>query len=359
MVGTPQVIVSGTRAVVDPRQAALARELYQSLPSDKEDSSWETVRMLLPYSGDRQPEHLGSHGPPHTVDRYASDRSGAKTYRFNALGFRGESLDPGAILRVFICGASYAFGTGLNWEETWGYRLKVKLAKHHSVDPTDVNLLNFSQSFASANYIARTLIAQCGRMSPDLVVVHFSDMTRTECFIAGSPIGVMPVGLNWLTRAWTLRPGWRRRVGRWMPGLRDREDASQRLRVWDSYGRLFSVETGFVNTLSNILLLQSFCRMRGIECLISWSQHETLSEPRFTQNPAIAPLITALDRDRILSFSLVDSKHQADLAADGIHPGPTSNDLYARRLVEAYQHLSFARRRRAQTAAVHWLRTGT
>jgi len=292
---------------------------------------------LLPYCGDRAPEHYGDgKGASHTARTYASDLSGTKTYQFNACGFRGEDLDPKAAARIFVCGASYAFGTGLEWEETWGYHLKVGVARHLELDASRVNLLNFSQSLASADYITRTLLAQCAVVRPDLVVAHYSVMSRAEYFLRGAAVGVMPTYFPWYRRWWALRPGWKRRLFRLLPGPGDRAAASARLQTWDHYARLYSAEKAFVSTLTNILLLQSYCRAHGINCLISWVEHDRLREKRFSENLAISPLIDLLDGECFCPFSLVDADICMDVAADGIHPGVRSNQVFAERLLRLY-----------------------
>jgi hypothetical protein len=296
--------------------------------------------MLLPYNGDRQTEHFASDGSPHTMARYASDQSGTRTYAFNSLGYRGEEYDRTADFRIFVCGASYAFGTGLDWEETWGYRLKLTLARRLGLDLAGVNLLNLSQSVASADYVTRTLITQCARVQPNLVVAHYSGFTRAEHLMRDGSLGLMPVRLNWLKRLWTLRPGWRRRLARWMPRATTRREAYRVLQAWEHYSGLFNAETGFMRVLTNVLLLQEFCRAREIECLISWTQHHKLFEARFARHAAIAPLIALLDWKRICPFSLADRELKLDLAADGIHPGPRSSRRFAECLEELYTKLA-------------------
>ena len=298
-----------------------------------------THSKLRPYCGDREAEHFGDHRSARIAKTYASDQSGTKTYRFNALGFRGEDLDPSAKLRVFVCGASYAFGTGLDWEETWSYKFKLQLARQLGLEASQVNLLNFSQSHASADYITRTLISQSAYVKPDLVIAHYSFMHRTEYFLDGSALNVMPIPFPWYRRWRALRPGWKRRLWRWFPGLRGRKEASNRLRAWNHYSQLFSGETGFVNTLMKILLLQSFCRAHDIECLISWVEHQSLRDPRFLENAAIAPLIRLVDRKRFCPFSIVDPDIAVDVAADNIHPGARASETFAERLLGFYNQL--------------------
>jgi hypothetical protein len=290
----------------------------------------------LPYCGDREFEHLAKDGP-HTTRTYATDQSGTKTYRFNALGFRGEDFDPTAALRIFVCGASYAFGTGLNWEETWGYQLKLKVAAERGLDPGQVNLLNFSQSLASANYVTRTLMSQCSRIRPDLVVALYSIKDRAEYFLDGAPVGLLPVRFPWYRRWWVLRPGWRRRLSRWFPGAKNKAVAGDRLRAWNHFSRLASAETAIINTLTNMLLLQSFSRARDIDCLVSWVQHQNLSDMQFLKNAAISPLIRLIDKERFCPFSLVDPGISVDDAADNVHPGVRSNAIFADRLFETYR----------------------
>jgi hypothetical protein len=291
---------------------------------------------VLRYCGDRAFEHHAGNGEPHTSRTYASDKSGTKTYKFNGLGFRGEEPDGRAATRIFVCGASYAFGTGLDWEETWGYWLKAGVARELGLEASRVNLLNFSQSLASSNYITRTLIGQCDAVRPDLVVANYSDMSRAEYFLHGAPVGVLPIRFGWHKRWRVLRPGWRQRLFRLLPGLENRASANERLRMWHHYSGLFSEETAFVNTLTNILLLQSFCQARGIDFLISWVQHGNLRDERFLNNPVVSPLIGLVDRDRFCSFSIVDADLCTDLAADGIHPGASSNREFAERLTRLY-----------------------
>jgi hypothetical protein len=291
---------------------------------------------VVPYCGDRPYEHCGANGGPHSLKIYASDRSGTKTYFFNAAGFRGDSLDANAAFRVFVCGASYAFGTGLDWEETFAYRLKTELAPGLGLSPEQINVLNFSQSLASAGYVTRTLLSQCEANRPNLIIANYSDMGRSEFFLDGAPVGVVPQGFSWLRRWRALRPGWRQRLFRMLPGVRDRKTADRRLRMWDDYSRLYSSEAGVANTLTQMLLLQSFCQARGLDCLMSWVQHKALSEPRIRSNPALAPLIALLDPQHYCSFSIVDPGICTDLAADGVHPGPSSNQLFAEQLARAY-----------------------
>ncbi len=106
--------------------------------------------------------------------------------------------------------------------------------------------------------------------------------------------------------------------------------------MWDAYAKLYTPELGILNTVTNILLLQAFCRTRGIDCLVSFVQYEKLSEPRFAENPVLAPLIRLIDRQSFCPFSIVDAEICTDLAADGIHPGSVANKAFADRLVRMY-----------------------
>ena len=292
------------------------------------------MATLRAYSGPRTDEHVGADGAPHAISVYGSDQSGTKAYRFNSLGFRGEEYDPAARATIFVCGCSITFGTGLDVEETWAHRFKLGYAERRGLAPADVNLLNFSQGGASNDYIARTLLDQCSRVRPTLVLAQFTVMNRAEAYARGEPFSI---GLG-------LWPGWStwwRFLG--VPWAKKRV-VYERMRVASGYARSYSPELGFANGLRNILLLQSFCRAREIDCAMSWSDHWRIADPRFGGSATFAPLVALLDRSSLCDFSIRDPDIRTDTAADGGHPGPGSNATFAERL------LAFHDRRRSVRA---------
>jgi hypothetical protein len=288
---------------------------------------------LRAYAGPRADEHLAAAGSPHTLAVYGSDTSGTKAYRFNSLGFRGEEHDPAARATIFVCGCSITFGTGLDAEETWAHRFKLGWAERRGLAPADVNLLNFSHGGASNDYIARTLVEQCARVRPTLVVAQFTVMNRAEAYALGEPFSI---GLG-LWPSWSL---WWRFLG--VPWSKKRM-VFERMRIARGYARSYTPELGFANALRNILLLQSFCRARGIDCVMSWSDHWRLADERFGRNETFAPLVALLDRTRLCDFSIRDPDLRTDAAADGGHPGPRSNAAFAERLLAFHERQEHAR----------------
>jgi hypothetical protein len=277
----------------------------------------------LAYSGPRADEHVGAAGAPHSISVYGSDQSGTKTYRFNSLGFRGEEYDPAARATIFVCGCSITFGTGLDVEDTWSHRFKLAYAQRHGLAPSAVNVLNFAQGGASNDYIARTLLAQCARVRPTLVVAQFTVMNRAEAYESGEPFSI-GMGL------WPSLSLWWRFLG--VPWAKKRA-VFGRMRLASGYFRSYTSELGFANALRNILLVQSYCRAQGIPCVMSWSDHWRIEDERFGRNEALAPLIALLDRTRLCDFSIRDPDIRTDTAADGGHPGPRSNAEFAERLL--------------------------
>ena len=282
--------------------------------------------MLHAYSGSRTREHLSGAGRPYVRSTYGTDRSGTKSYRFNSLGFRGEEHDPDAVATIFVCGCSNAFGIGLNAEETWVHQFKLAYAESRGIDPSNVNVLNFSQGAASNDYIARTLLTQCAQVRPDLVIAQFAPMYRSEGFVDGQPYcigtGLSSV-LVWLQ---CLRVPW---GSKWM--------VVRRIRQASGHARGYSVESGLANTLRNMLLLQFYCRTNDIGCVMTWSDRRRLDNPELRDNLALAPLIALLDPACFCDFAIRDSDILTDVAADGRHPGPASNAAFAARLLEFYE----------------------
>jgi len=284
--------------------------------------------MLRRYCGDREREHFGESGPPHTVRSYGQDLSNTKTYQFNSLGFRGPEFDPNARMKIFVCGSSYAFGTGLNFDETWPCQFAAEYTKRFGYASHEVSLMNFAQGGASNDYIVRTALTQCGAVKPDLLVVEFVFKNRTEGFLDGVPFTIGP----WLWRTGSIG---RLLLSRTAPqGVRQR--ALRRLRAVDHYYRYYADELGFLNSLRHILLVQSFCYAKHIELIVSWSEHRELSHPKYVRNPAIAPLIPLVDLHSLCKFAIEEPPITVDRAADGQHPGPESQKIFAQALLAFY-----------------------
>src|SRR5688572_19890937 len=151
------------------------------------------MTSLLPYSGLLVRQHFGPSRGPHTLTTYCTDRSATKSYHFNSLGFRGEEPSAQAEVRIFVCGCSQAFGSGLNAEETWPVKVRDHLAAMWGIDPGRVDLLNFSQGGASNCYITRMLVSQMTRVRPDLVIALFTHKARYELYGEQSAAHVIPL----------------------------------------------------------------------------------------------------------------------------------------------------------------------
>src|SRR3569833_1304118 len=82
------------------------------------------------------------------------DQTGQIEYRINALGFRGEDVSTPALQRLFVFGCSHTFGTGLDEKDIWCEQFRRSYARHLSILPSDVNLLNFGCGVASNAEIA-------------------------------------------------------------------------------------------------------------------------------------------------------------------------------------------------------------
>ncbi len=296
--------------------------------------------MLTSYDGNRNREHLGAHGPPHTLRCYGADTTGSKRYHFNSLGFRGEDYDPRAEKLLFVCGCSRTFGTGLNQEETWGHLFKEQYAEALGIPSTRVNLLNFSQGGASNDYIARTLLSQCAGATPDVMLILLTNQGRSERIYEeegreGRRKFFVQAIMPWMP----IKP-----IERLPPRFQPATDAErsrmeENLAAATHFYALYNDALGMLQTIKNILLLQSFCASREIEYTISWAEWRSLEDPSVRQNPFFAPLIKLIDFRRLCNFSLTDPDFYLDASAEGVHPGPRSHQKFAQRLFEVYLEL--------------------
>ncbi len=240
------------------------------------------------------------------------------TYHFNSLGFRGEELDPGAQLKLFACGCSFTFGTGMEIEESWAFLLKQRLAEYRGLAVSSVNLLNFSQGGASNDYITRTLIEQSARVRPDVIVAGFTHMSRFE--LLGE------------TTAHHFQPT--------QPGhLEKYEQAGGRFAELGRLAKFLFLGTdenqAKIRMIKNMLLLQYFCRQQGIPFLFFLFESLARDDlPEALSKPMTEPLFHEIDFDLMIPL---DPTMKVDHAIDGFHPGRRSQELMAEAAMKTFR----------------------
>lgn len=285
------------------------------------------------YIGYRSWEHDPVEGRPRDLSVYDTDVSGTKTYRFNSLGFRGEEFDAAATKRIFFSGCSYTLGVGLNLEETAAYKFKARYCDGYGLDPLGVNLMNFAMPGASNDYIVRTLLSQCSRVKPDIVVAIFTHLDRVE-HMDEEVLG---------ERVWTAAPWWIREVTHELKapdGDADKHvEAIREASI--GYFYYYTQANAAAQFLRNALLLQLYCETNHIPYVFHWVEFEKFSylEHHF----ALADVFQLLNRAHFPDYSEPE-KYYCDRAADGAHPGPESNSNIAGALFDTYESLYGARK---------------
>lgn len=234
--------------------------------------------------------------PEHRVD-------GDWLYHFNSLGFRGEELDPKSDFRLFVAGCSHTFGTGVRWEQTWGYLLCRELAR--VLKKKRPNCLNFGEGGVSNDCISRVVLSQCAGVRPDFLVVLFSYMARKEIVKENKVL----------------------KLGSWTVDARD-------LPVDRAFLEMYEHDNAVTETIKNMLLVQYFCKSHSIPYLIGCCDREKLSNERTITHPVSGPLAKQIDRDHFFDFSLRKRGKHVDVARDLSHPGAKSHEIFASRLVE-------------------------
>lgn len=271
---------------------------------------------ISPYFGSHSAHPLGE-----TIRRYGSDQSGTRTYTFNSFGYRGAEPNPEAKARVLTSGCSYTFGEGLDYDEAWATRFVRLYARHRGLDVEDVDLINLAQGGASNDYIARTVVPHLERVEPDLVVILFTYKNRAEVMLddPGNPPLVASLG------PWAVEPGPRRAV----PSGASARRAAIRAEGASYHYLTYTDDSGLINALKNILLVQLGCRAAGIDYVFAWVEHGLLDGLSEHPNPIIRDLAASLDGGRFCPTAPTDPERQVDLAPDGVHPGPLSNARFA------------------------------
>jgi hypothetical protein len=286
------------------------------------------MAIILPFIGYRSWEHDPSSDSPHVRAVCDMDLSGEKTYCYNSMGFRGEEFRPDACKRIFFSGCSYTFGVGLDLEETAAYKFKMHYCESLRLSADDVNLLNFAMPGASNEYIVRTLLSQCRRVKPDLVVAIFSHIDRAE-YIDEEALG---------ERVWTVAPWWIKEA---CPELVDpNTEADERVEIMRQasigYFYYYTLSNALARFLQNALLLQFYCDLKSIPYVFYWVEISHLA--RLEHHFALAEMSQLLDIAHFANYSDL-KRHVCDRAADAAHPGPISNSKMAKALFDKYEQL--------------------
>ncbi len=259
----------------------------------------------------RRRDHL----PGRVTRVYGHDTSETVEYRFDSCGYRGEEYRSDAKVKICVIGESHALGTGVHFEETFGFRLKAMLAKVMGLQLHDVNLLNFSFGGASADYCARTLHRQLQRVSVDFVVCVVPPQDRIE-YKNGSIYNSLVVGSVDVTQLEKL--------------------PSHLL----GYCEYYSHEVGRLNRVKNLLVMQGLMHSRDIEYVFAVENMPKAGEGF----GAIDPFLSALDEDRVMRHRFFLPKF--DRAADGEHSGPRTHGAFA---IQLFHQFGSSLRQRGMT----------
>lgn len=258
------------------------------------------------------------HSPNTTIKRYGTDQSGEVIYRFNSLGFRGEAYNPNAKMLIYVGGCSHTFGTGVNIEDGWPFQFKQNFIRHTDLTDKETNLLNFAVGGHSNDYITRVLLTQPALVKPDLVIVHFTHMSRAEYVDAGK-IYALNVGSIDIDK---------------LDGL---SEAHQ------NFFYYYTEEVGMINLLKNMLLLQTYFQTNDIPYLFSCVDLRRIFVTKEKLHPICKQYVGLLARDFICDFRLdrfdaaADATKNAEGELVGGHPGPQSQKRFAKKLLAFYE----------------------
>lgn len=295
---------------------------------------------LLPLLTYRPWEYDSLYSLPRVLSVYNTDLSGTKTYSINSLGFRGEEFNADARKRLYFCGCSYTFGVGLNLEETAAHKFKVQYCDHLGLGEHDVNLLNFAVPGASNDYIVRTLLTQCRRSRPDLVVAIFSHADRAE-HIDEEALGEKV----WTVAPWCIHEMPKELTG---PDASLEPHATEMIQVIETvkqaaigYCTYATESNSAANFLRNVLLLQLYCETHNIPYV--FHRMEPLPFSCLDHHFALADMALLIDKTHFIENERLE-QYYCDRAADGGHPGPESNSNIASSLFRLYKQLYGDRR---------------
>jgi hypothetical protein len=226
------------------------------------------------------------------------------------------------MVKVFVAGCSYSFGLGVAYSQTWVNRFKYGYASLLRIQRRALNVVNFSECGCSNEAISRRLLSQCSRVRPDLVIAAFTHHDRTEIPLNGQMHKVGPWVLNDIDRVRKHKThgssGW------WNSISAATLDTLAELA--SHYFMFYSTNTALLNTLRQMLLVQSYCKSARIPYVMLLTETDVMQSHVAKAVPALGPLRDLVDVSRI---SRNVNHYALDRAQDLKHPGPLSHQRCA------------------------------
>lgn len=276
---------------------------------EKSTKNTSAMTHLAKYSGSR-PHPTCMEVPASVIDHSAS----VGTYKFNAEGFRSDVYDPQANFKIFACGCSYTFATGVEYESTWPSVVKRALECEHFSQNDQITLQNFSQVGAANAYITRVMMQQCKRIKPDLALVAFTHANRTE-YIHGDDV---------------------RSIGPWSLSTDDLAIyGPESAALW--YYSAYNDRVGNLELMKSCILLQSFFKRHDISYVMTWIESSAFHDSKILGDPILREISKLIDLNSFTMACINSDSMQVDMS-DG-HPGAQSHQLFGQ---EIYRNVKLA-----------------
>ena len=219
-----------------------------------------------------------------TYKTSGGDNTGKCRYRYNELGFRGDSITKDGF-KIMSIGCSFTEGVGVNDTETWPYQFT-------NLIPNGVNM-NFGTGGRSNDFLVRCLLTYYDLIKPDLVLIMYTNPQRREIYTKDN--GVEPF---MPTASWGC--------------LEMTEEGRE---IQNNLVALQNDSADFINWYKNHILIKYFLETK--KC--NWLWNGMFDIPK--------------DYNEVNRFD-GDYENHLDKGVDGGHPGPKHNYQYSIRLFE-------------------------
>lgn len=257
---------------------------------------------------------LKDHFPGHVTHVCGKDQSGTVVYFYNSHGYRSEEYDPDAKFRLCVIGESHAFGFGVAFEESFGFRVKEHIARALDYQLEDVNLINLSVGSVSSDYCVRTIYRQIQGLSTDLLIYFMPPADRVEYIMPG-----------------------RNEYRSFSPSAVELSRIADAPSALLGFCEYYNNHVGNLNLLKNALLAQTFLQKHGVSYIFT-----TQDLPRKEDGYAyLRDYFEELDSSAVLWHEFF--KCNLDTAADGHHGGPSTHAAFATEVLSFYAEMLLQR----------------
>ena len=239
-------------------------------------------------------------------------------YSFNSLGFRSDEFENDETFKILYCGCSFTEGVGLPKEHTWPWLLNQQIQERFGIK---MRYYNMGVGGFSSDAIQRhlTLLLECEKFKPDLVIILFPSYTRRELFFSESDDTT---------------------VDTYIPMFIPDHKTFEEKAFVKNYEKTINSRNNAYWLVQNMIACYHLCKANGIHVrMTTWETFDDLGVPEQDKFKAFTEILPDFVKGvfipiQFTQVSLAYKKFPQTIARDFLHPSPNMGSFFAEQVFE-------------------------